>query len=144
MNVKDLLQLLRKVENKDINLQYEGVYGNNFPITKIETTDVGYLILVTGSKGTVSLRKLVKYLLTVDDNTRVQIKLSTGNYRLIENVTSLGGIKILSTTLYENSYIINSIKYNICSNCEFRRCAILCTVAIRQYCDMYGFRILRQ
>ena len=143
MNVKDLLQLLRKVENKDINLQYEGAYGNIFPITKIET-EVGYLILVTGSKGTISLRKLVKYLLTVDDNTRVQIKLSTGNYRLIEDVTSLGGIKILPTTLYENSYIINSIKYNICSNCEFRRCATLCTVAIRQYCDMYGFRILRQ
>ena len=144
MNVKDLLQLLQKVNDKDINLQYEGAYGNNFPITKIETTDVGYLILVTGSKGTISLRKLVKHLLTVDGNTRVQIKLSTGNYRLIEDVTSSGGIKIFLTTLYENSYIINSIKYNICSNCEFRRCATLCTVAIRQYCDMYGFRILRQ
>lgn len=143
MNVKDLLQLLQKVENKDTNIQYVGAYGNTFPITKIET-EVGYLILVTGSKGTISLRKLVKYLLTVDDNTGVQIKLSTGNYRLIEDVTSLGGIKILTTTLYENSYIINSIKYNICSNCEFRRCATLCTVAIRQYCDMYGFRILRQ
>lgn len=142
MNVKDLLQLLQKVTDKDINLQYVGAYGNTFPITGIET-EVGYLILVTGNKGTISLRKLVKYLLTVADNTRVQIKLSTGNYRLIEDVTSLGGIKILTTTLYENSYIINSIKYNICSNCEFRRCPTLCKVAIQQYCDMYGFRLLR-
>lgn len=142
MNVKELLQLLQKVENKDINLKYTGIYGNTFPITKIET-EVGYLILVTGSKGTISLRKLVKYLLTVDDNTGVQIKLSTGNYRLVENVTSSGGIKIFLTTLYANSYIINSIKYNICSKCEFRRCATLCKVAIRQYCDMYGFRLLR-
>ena len=141
MNVKDLLQLLRKVENKDINLQYVGIYGNTFPITEVKT-EVGYLILVTGSKGTVSLRKLVKYLLTVDDNTRVQIKLLTGNYRLIEDVTFSGGIKILLTTLYENSYIINSIKYNICSNCEFRRCTTLCKVAIQQYCDMYGYKIL--
>lgn len=142
MSVKELLQLLQKVNDKDINLQYVGVYGNTFPITKIET-EVGYLILVTGSKDTISLRKLVKYLLTVDDNTRVQIKLSTGNYRLVEGVTSLGGIKILPTTFYVNSYIINSIKYNICSNCEFRRCATLCKVAIRQYCDMYGFRLLQ-
>lgn len=143
MNVKELLQLLQKVTVKDINIQYVGMYGNTFPITEIETTNVGYLILVTGSKGTISLRKLVKYLLTVDDNTRIRIKLSTGNFRIISDVTSLGGIKILPTTLYENSYITNSIKYSICSNCEFRRCPTLCKVAIQQYCDKYGFKILR-
>lgn len=142
MDVKGLLKLLQKVENKDTNIQYVGAYGNTFPITGIEI-EVGYLILKTESTGAISLRKLVSYLLTVDDNTRVMIKLAKGNYRRTLDITSSGNIRILTSTLYENPCVVDNIRYSICVNCMYRRCAILCKVAIQQYCDMYGFRILR-
>ena len=141
MNVKDLLQLLRKVKNKDINLQYIGTYGNTFPITEVKT-EFDSIVLVTGSTGTLSIRKLVKYLLAANENTLVSIKLENTNYRCIQNVSSSDSIKILPIIIFEVRYIIKEIRKYICPNCINRRCGIVCSTAIHQYCDMYGYKIL--
>ena len=141
MNVKDLLQLLQKVENKDINLQYVGVYGNTFPITEVKT-EFDSIVLVTGSTGTLSMRKLVKYLLAANKNTLVSIKLENINYRCIQGVLPSGSIRILPIVIFEVRYITKEIRKYICPNCINRRCERVCSTAIHQYCDMYGYKLL--
>lgn len=141
MNVKELLQLLQKVENKDINLQYTGIYGNTFPITEI-TTKFDTIELITGSTGILPIRKLVKYLLESNKNYLVEIKLENSNYRCIQDVLPSGYIEILPIVVFEVITIRDPVIKYICSNCAHLRCHAICSTAIHQYCDKFGYKLL--
>ena len=140
MKVKCLLQLLQKIENKDTNLQYIGTYGNAFPITEIEMEN-GRLMLITGSTNVLPLRKLIKFLVSINEDTLVVLKLEKSKYRCIKDILSSGSIKIFPITTFYNCFIANAARNYICSNCAYKRCVIMCSKAIHQCCDMYGFKL---